>query len=78
MRQRVKLGLAILSESRILLLDEPVSHLDANAIAWFKETLKTHIGDRSLFVASNSDSDETFLCDQLIDVPQFKKSFQTS
>jgi ABC-type multidrug transport system ATPase subunit len=78
MRQRVKLGLAILSESQILLLDEPVSHLDANAIAWFQETLTSHIDDRSLLVASNSDPDETFLCDQLIDVQQFKKVYQTS
>ncbi len=78
MRQRVKLGLAILTESDILLLDEPVSHLDANAINWFQELLKTHAGNRSLFVASNSIQDEFFLCEKSIDIQEYKKTNQTS
>jgi ABC-type multidrug transport system ATPase subunit len=64
MRQRVKLGLAILADTPVLLLDEPVSHLDKNAIAWFRSLLENNVDDRSLFVASNSHPDETFLCNQ--------------
>ncbi len=78
MRQRVKLGLAILTESELLLLDEPVSHLDARAIKWFQELLSKHIGQRSLFVASNSDAEETFLCEKSIDVHNYKSGTHTS
>ncbi len=73
MRQRLKLGLAILAESSLLLLDEPTSHLDANAINWFQQLLADNAKDRSIFVASNSHEDETFLCQNQIVVEDFKK-----
>ncbi len=62
MRQRVKLGLAILADTPLLLLDEPVSHLDKNAILWYQKLLQNNISNRTLFVASNSQADEIFLC----------------
>lgn len=62
MRQRVKLGLAILADTPLLLLDEPVSHLDKNAILWYQQLLQNNISNRTLFVASNSQADEIFMC----------------
>jgi ABC-2 type transport system ATP-binding protein len=72
MRQRVKLGLAILGESKLLLLDEPTSHLDSKGVLWYQKLLSDHVEGRSLFVASNSHQDEIFLCTQTIDVQQYK------
>ena len=72
MRQRVKLGLAILADTPLLLLDEPTSHLDAHAVKWFQQMLSDHVQNRSLFVASNSHAEEIFLCNSQIDVQRFK------
>jgi len=72
MRQRVKLGLAIVAESSLLLLDEPCSHLDNRAVQWFQELLQTHAQGRTIFVASNKDERETFLCNSNLDVGNWK------
>ena len=72
MKQRVKLGLAILSDSKILLLDEPSSHLDVNAIAWYQDLLKKHSSERVVFVASNKEEAETIGCNMKINIEDFK------
>lgn len=72
MKQRVKLGLAILADTPLLLLDEPTSHLDANATKWYQILLQENILGRSLFVASNSHDDEIFLCKDRIVMEDFK------
>lgn len=68
MKQRVKLLLAILTQSSLLLLDEPCSNLDAKAVAWYQQLLKEHLGDRLLFVASNHQADEIFCCTSRIEL----------
>jgi ABC-type multidrug transport system ATPase subunit len=68
MKQRVKLLLAILTQSQLLLLDEPCSNLDANAVSWYQQLLKEHRGDRLVFVASNHQTEEIFCCTQHIDL----------
>lgn len=70
MRQRMKLGLAILADTPLLLLDEPVSHLDKNAVKWYQNLLQNNIAGRTLFVASNSQTEEIFLCDNTIQMPK--------
>lgn len=72
MKQRVKLGLAILADTSLLLLDEPTSHLDANATQWYQALLKENISGRSLFVASNSYEEEIFLCTERLVLENFK------
>ncbi|GGH66593.1 MAG: ATP-binding cassette domain-containing protein [Bacteroidetes bacterium] len=62
MRQRVRLALAILADTPILLLDEPTSNLDAKAMKWFHELLEQHIENRILCVGSNHQSAEIALC----------------
>ncbi|MCB0795176.1 MAG: ATP-binding cassette domain-containing protein [Flavobacteriales bacterium] len=62
MRQRLKLALAILSDTSLLLLDEPASNLDANGIAWTQELLKEHLDGRTLLIASNRQAEETVHC----------------
>ncbi len=62
MKQRLKLTLAILSDTALLLLDEPMSNLDANGSAWFRDLLGKNLGSRTLVVASNRQAEETFAC----------------
>lgn len=62
MKQRLKLALAILSDTPLLLLDEPTSNLDASGIAWFRTLLMQHLDGRTLLVASNRLEEETFAC----------------
>lgn len=72
MKQRVKLGLAILSNTEIVFLDEPISNLDQNAIAWYKKMLDTYALDRSIVVCSNNIREEIDFCDRKISVEDFK------
>lgn len=62
MKQRLKLALAVLSDTSLLLLDEPTSNLDVNGGAWFRELLEKNLSDRTLVVASNRQAEETFAC----------------
>ena len=67
MRQRVKLILAFALKADILILDEPTSHLDRKGIEWFSKLILESEHD-IIFVASNSNEDETFFCNKLFDV----------
>ncbi|MEI8135940.1 MAG: ABC transporter ATP-binding protein [Bacteroidota bacterium] len=72
MKQRLKLGVAILCDTSLLLLDEPVSNLDATAIEWYKQLIKNYSKDRTVIVASNAIQDEFFICDKQLNVTDFK------
>lgn len=62
MRQRVRLALAILADTPVLLLDEPTSNLDAKGVQWFQDLLKDHIEHRILCIGSNHQPSEIALC----------------
>jgi len=68
MKQRLKLALAILSDTPLLLLDEPCSNLDGRAIEWYGELLRQHLGVRTLLVASNRQASETAMCQSELDL----------
>lgn len=68
MKQRLKLALAILSDTPMLLLDEPASNLDAAAIRWYRELLQQHLHHRTLIVASNHQPLEHDMCDRTIEM----------
>lgn len=72
MKQRLKLALAILSDTALLLLDEPASNLDAEAIAWYRGLLQTHGAGRTLVVASNRQAAEHDLCTASVEIEQYK------
>lgn len=67
MKQRLKLSLAILSESKALLLDEPSTNLDRKAVAWYHDLIRQYAGERLLVVASNVEEDYAF-CDEYVEV----------
>ena len=64
MQQRLKLVLACCAESDLLLLDEPCSHLDNRGVQWYKNLLERSAKNKTVIIASNSNNDETFLCEE--------------
>ena len=71
MKQRVKLALAICSESSLLLLDEPTSNLDTQGIDWYLELVDQFVKDTILIVASNVEADYQ-MCHETIQVTSYK------
>lgn len=71
MKQRVKLALAICSDTPLLLLDEPSTNLDLGAIAWYKQLLAEQAGRRLLVVASN-DPGDLERCREQINILDYK------
>lgn len=57
MKQRVRLGLSILSDTPVLLLDEPGSNLDRVGNIWWRELLDLYGRERLLVIASNVEDD---------------------
>ncbi len=53
MKQRVRLGLAILSNTPLLLLDEPCSNLDKAGIEWYQQLIGKYTANRTVIVCSN-------------------------
>ncbi len=58
MKQRVRLCLALIPDSQLLLLDEPCSSLDAEARQWYREMLENHCHGKTIVVASNHYAEE--------------------
>lgn len=65
MKQKVQLALAVLSDSKLLLLDEPTSYLDENAKRWFSQLMDQHRSHRTIILASN-DRFDIDLCENLL------------
>lgn len=72
MKQRVRLAIAILSESEVVLLDEPAANLDRKAIEWYRNLIAEHRSNRIIIVCSNSQSEEHDFCSQSIVIDDFK------
>ena len=73
MRQRLKLALAICSNSPILLLDEPTTNLDVQGVEWYRGLMQqyTEGSNRLVIVASNAEHDYNF-CDATLNILDFK------
>ena len=71
MKQRLKLGLCMFTESKIYFLDEPTTNLDRNGISWYKNLISTTIKEKTLFVSSNIEEEYQF-CNQVINISDFK------
>lgn len=74
MRQRLRLGLALLSDSAVVLLDEPTANLDAKGVSWYQSVVKNYGAGRCIAVASNHLEAEYGFCDQVIEMESFKVS----
>jgi ABC-type multidrug transport system ATPase subunit len=72
MKQRVKLALAILSDTSILLLDEPTSNLDRKGIDWYCSLVAKHATQRIVIVCSNQQIQEYAFCTEVLNVEDYK------
>ena len=72
MKQRLKLVLAICSDTPLLLLDEPTTNLDVQGMNWYRELIQKYAGTRLTVIASNVEADYDF-CDSSLNILDFKK-----
>jgi ABC-type multidrug transport system ATPase subunit len=71
MKQRVKLAQAILSDTPVLLLDEPCTNLDATGIHLYHSLMDTYAKERLVIVCSNDEVEYRF-CNERISILDFK------
>ncbi len=73
MKQRVRLGLAILSDAPFLLLDEPTTNLDIKGVEWYNSMIEKFVlpTQRLCIIASNTPHDYDF-CDTFFNVEAYK------
>ena len=72
MKQRLKLALALFADTPLVLLDEPASNLDAQAIEWYKKTVQDHAAGRTFIVCSNAIDAEFAFCERQLRVEDYK------
>ena len=72
MKQRVRLVLAVLSDTPLLLLDEPCSNLDHKGVEWYNDLIAENKNDRLIIVCSNKQKEEYAFCDTEICVEDLK------
>lgn len=72
MRQRVKLIAAIVSDTAILLLDEPTTNLDHEGVDWYLEMMEQYRGQRLVIVGSNMEREYAF-CMHRINISDYKQ-----
>jgi len=65
MKQRLKLVLALTSNTPTLFLDEPTTNLDKQGMDWYQNLVEQFRGDRLTIVASNIEEDFHFCQHQL-------------
>ena len=71
MKQRAKLALAFYSNTPILLLDEPLTNLDAGGANWYRSLIERYSKNRLLIIASNRLEEYDF-CQMQIKLEDYK------
>ena len=70
MKQRLKLGIALYSQSDLILLDEPTTNLDLQGIDWYNQEVE-NLTDATLIIASNREQ-EYAVCPHKVNITDFK------
>lgn len=73
MKQRTKLALAVLSDTPILLLDEPTANLDQQGQNWYQELISSYTKNKLLIIGSNQEHEYQF-CNHHIQLSDYKRS----
>jgi len=71
MKQRVKLGLAFLSDVPVIFLDEPTTNLDVTGINWYLDNVTKATENQLVLLGSNVKQEYEF-CKNIISVSAFK------
>ena len=72
MKQRVKLAQCILSDTMIVLLDEPCTNLDTAGIDLYHSLINKYCKHRLVAVSSNDETEYKF-CTHLININDYKR-----
>ncbi|HAI76798.1 MAG TPA: ABC transporter ATP-binding protein [Microscillaceae bacterium] len=72
MKQRVKLGLCLFSDTQLKLLDEPTNNLDLQGIRWYQDYFRYNKVEAIFVIFSNQPVEYEF-CSQILHLPDFKK-----
>ena len=67
MKQRLKLALAVFSDTPLLLLDEPLTNLDKTGEYFFQSLIEKHTSNRLVVVAGNREEEFSF-CQKKIQI----------
>ena len=73
MKQRVKLALAVLCNTPLLLLDEPTSNLDKKSIDWYQNLVDQYSKQRMIIVCSNEQTYEYPFCNKHLHIEDYKQ-----
>jgi len=71
MKQRLKLGLAFMSDVPVIFLDEPTTNLDAQGFQWYLDNVTLHTKNQLVLLGSNVRQEYEF-CENIISVSAFK------
>lgn len=72
MQQRLKLILCCSFEAKVLLLDEPTSHLDSKGIEWYKDLLHRTSNERITLIASNNPTEYNDFAKKIVNIGAIK------
>lgn len=71
LKNKVKVSLALFSDTPILLLDEPCTNFDEKNVDWYQQMILRFCQKQLIIVGSNQLSEYNF-CNHLINLKQFK------
>jgi ABC-type multidrug transport system ATPase subunit len=71
-KQRLKLALAVCSDTPLLLLDEPTITLDAQGVRWFADLLERHVSPQRLTVIASNVPEDFAGCSERIRILDYK------
>ncbi len=71
MKQRLKLALAVCSDTAALMLDEPTANLDTQGIDWYLSLIEQFSKNRLVIICSNQEHEYSF-CRQQIRITDYK------
>jgi ABC-type multidrug transport system ATPase subunit len=66
MKQRLKLGLTLLTDVSLVLLDEPLTNLDENGKKWYADIIEEFGKEKTFVVCSNHQKDEYDFCEGML------------
>lgn len=73
MKQRLKLGVSILTEPPLLLLDEPTTTLDIAGIEIVRRVMRDQVEKGRVLIMATNNPDEVSWCDSSIAIEDFQK-----
>ncbi|MEL7148905.1 MAG: ABC transporter ATP-binding protein [Bacteroidota bacterium] len=72
MKQRLKLTLALFTDTPVIILDEPTTNMDEKGIKWYQEQILKMLNNRLIIVASNQ-LHEYHYCKDIISIEAYKQ-----